>query len=131
MQWGDLEGLGACIFDAMSRAFHVALCCGATWVEIPENKFFRHIWAPFEEPLLCGFQKSGDFGIAQGLVCKFDSVDLHSHQVCKRSDVDSWLDVGINLKGLWSTTYTGAGLSKLREVHNLALGMGSVQKSVD
>ncbi len=81
MQWGDLEGLGARTLDAMSRGFHVALCCGGTQVEIPENEIFRHIWAPFEEVLLCSFQESGDLGIAQELECKFDSIGPHPPSV--------------------------------------------------
>jgi hypothetical protein len=67
------------------------------------------MWAPSEESLTCCIQKSGEFGIAQGLVSKFYSIGSCLHQVCERSNVDSWVDIGIHLEKLCGTIYTGAG----------------------
>jgi hypothetical protein len=92
----------------MARALHVALGYGWAWVEILYNEPLGQIRAPFEETSLRGCQQGGYFGIAQRLMCKFDSVCLHLFRVCERHDVDSWMDVRGLFGWMWGTTYTGA-----------------------
>jgi hypothetical protein len=93
-----LRGLGLVILMPCQRRFMWPFTVAGSGLSYLRMSFFRHIWAPFEETLLCCFQKSEDFGIAQRLVCKFDSVGLRLH-------LDSWVDVGIHLEVLWGTTY--------------------------
>jgi hypothetical protein len=92
----------------MVRALHVTLGYGWAWVEILYNEFCGQIRAPFEETSPYGLQQGGYFGIAQRLMCKYDSVCLHLYQVCEQHDVDSWMDVSCSFGWIWGKTYIGA-----------------------
>jgi hypothetical protein len=58
----------------MAWAFHMALCCCRTWIEVLVDQLDADVWAPFEEPPLSSFEKGGDLWVSQQLVCKFDVI---------------------------------------------------------
>jgi hypothetical protein len=106
--------LRACALNAMARALHVALGCGRAGVEVLYNELLGQIRAPFKESSSRGFQQGGYFGIAQRLMCKFDSVCLHLYRVCEQHDDDSWIDVRGLFGWMWGATNTGAWLWQVR-----------------
>ncbi len=47
----------------MSGLLHVTFCGGRICVEVPEDQLFRHVRAPFEEPLAYRFSSVEIFGL--------------------------------------------------------------------
>ncbi len=90
--------------DAMVGLLHVALCHCRAWIEVFEDQCFQNIEAPFEELLVDSFQKHQNFGIAQRLVGKFDSVGLSLHRVHEGGQGDAQVGIAGMNQRLWGTS---------------------------
>jgi hypothetical protein len=67
--------------NTMAWAFHMALRCCRTRIEVLVDQFDADVRAPFEEPSLSSFEKGGDLWVAQQLVCKIDIIGPCSYQM--------------------------------------------------
>jgi hypothetical protein len=123
----------------MAQALHVALGCGRAGVEVLYDELLDQIRAPFEETSSHGFQQSGYFGIAQRLMCKFDSIHLQCTKcVNDMMLIPGWMS-GVSLVGCGAQPIQGPGCGKLGTilvtelgvVHILPFGIGSVHRSTD
>ena len=94
----------------MSGALHMPL--GSAWacIKVLRYEFFGHIGAPFEETFPRCFQQCGYLGITQRLMCKFDGVGLHLHQVREVREVDTRVVAGCHCGMVGGTIFTGAWL---------------------
>ncbi len=58
----------------MAWAFHMALRCCRTRIEVFVDQLDADVRAPFDEHPLSSFEKGGDLWVAQRLVHKFDII---------------------------------------------------------
>ncbi len=65
----------------MAWAFHMALHCCRTWIEVFVDQLNADVRVPVEEPRLSSFEKGGDLWVAQQLVRKFDIIGLCLYQM--------------------------------------------------
>ncbi len=70
---------------ASSWTLHMSLCHGRAWIEIFFYPVRRQIEAPFEAPAPNSFEKGGNFGATEGLVCKPNAICFCLSGVCKNA----------------------------------------------
>jgi hypothetical protein len=80
----------------------MSLCHGRAWIEIFFYPVRRQIEAPFEAPAPNSFEKGGNFGATEGLVCKPNAICFCSHGVCEKCNLGCHVGPSIGkYRGRW------------------------------